>query len=180
MGPRATSCKFVPAHGVDARRWPGDPSEVDWTSMSEGQQRQRRWIRAMGRDELARRFARRGQRGLTLVEMMLAILGLSLIMNVIWSSIASGLRAERNAEFRGVAIRLASSELARARVAKYEELSSVAAPAHDVTINDRTYKVETAVKSDPAQKLCTVVTTVTWKVGMRQLDYQATLIRSEL
>lgn len=111
---------------------------------------------------------------------MLAILGLSLIMNVIWGSIASGLRAERNAEFRGVAIRLASSQLARARVAKYGELSSVAAPAHDVTINNRVYKVETAVKTDPTQKLSTIVTTVTWKVGMRQLEYQATLVRSEL
>lgn len=119
-------------------------------------------------------------RGLTLIEMMLAIMGLSLIMNVIWASIAAGLRAEQNSELRGVAIRLASSELARARVAKYEELSSVASPAHNEVIDDRTYTVETAVRSDPAAKMCSIVTTVTWKMGIRQLEYQSTLIRSEL
>lgn len=124
--------------------------------------------------------ARKWPRGLTLLEMMLAIMGLSLIMNIIWASIAAGLRAEQNAELRGVAIRLASSELARARVVKYGELSSVASPARDEVVNDRTYRVDTAVRPDPTAKMCSIVTTVTWKVGMRQLEYQATLIRSEL
>ena len=122
----------------------------------------------------------RGRRGLTLIEMMLAIMGLSLIMNVIWASIAAGLRAELNSEMRGVAIRLASSELASARVARYEDLSSVASPSHKEVIDDRIYQVQTVVSPDPAGKMCSIVTTVTWEVGMRQLRYEASLVRSEL
>jgi hypothetical protein len=113
---------------------------------------------------------------------MLAILGLSILLNVIWGSISAGLRAERNAELRGVAVRLAASELARARVAKFVDLEPAEPPAQKVMVNDRPYQVKTVISADPdlPDDLRRIVTTVTWEVGTRRLSYEATLLRSKL
>jgi hypothetical protein len=115
---------------------------------------------------------------LTLVELMLALLGLSLLLNVILASISAGLQAERNAEFRGVAIRLVASEMAKARMMAFADLGGLEAPERQVMVDDHPYRLTTRVRFQ--DELCQIVTSVTWKAGRRHLAYEAALIRSRL
>lgn len=126
-------------------------------------------------------IGRRSIGGLTLIEMMLAILGLSLLLSVILASISANLRAERNADLRATAIRMASSEMATARMTEFDELEALS-HTEIVDVSGKEYVLKTAVTRDSAfpDGLRTIVITVTWKDGARHLQYESKLIKSRL
>ncbi len=126
-------------------------------------------------------IGRKSISGLTLIEMMLAILGLSLLLSVILASISADLRAERNADLRATAIRIASSEMATARMTEFDELEAL---SHQeiVDVSGKEYSLRTVVTRDSGfpNDIRTVVITITWKDGARHLQYDSKLIKSRL
>lgn len=120
-------------------------------------------------------------RGLTLIELMLAVLGCSLLLFVLLGSISSSLQAERNADLRGAAIRLAGTEIARFKSVPFDDLK-----AHSQTVTTETwgrpYKVTTTVKpsAELPDKLFEVEVVVAWKAAARELSYHAKTKRSKL
>ena len=121
----------------------------------------------------------RRSRGLTLVEVMLAVLGLSLLLNVILASISANLRVERNADFRMEAIRLASSQLATAQTLPFDQLDGLSG-TRQVEQGGRQLRMQTTVSSSGSPDLRKIVIVVTWKDGVRNLTYDTELVRSRL
>lgn len=128
----------------------------------------------MGAAEMSA-FSRRSA-GLTLLEMMLAMLALSLLLQVMLSAIGAGLRAEREAEWRGEAIRLASSELAQVQALPFEDLAERGKGWREVSGPGTLYRLERSWREDPDGGLSRVL--VTWKAGRREHRYEVSLWRS--
>lgn len=120
-------------------------------------------------------------RGLTLIELMLTILGCSLLLQVMLGAITSGLQAERNADLRGTAIRLASSEVARFKMIPFDELEA-GQKSVELTLHDRPFTVTTsvAVSREVPEHLREMSVVVTWEAGARDLSYTSSVMRSRL
>ena len=112
---------------------------------------------------------------------MLTILGCSLLLQVILGSITSGLQAERNGDLRGVAIRLAGSEIAQFKMKPFDEIKAGTTTAEPIQYN-RPFKVvtTTSVPADAPEHLREIAVVVTWKAGARDVSYATTVRRSRL
>lgn len=112
---------------------------------------------------------------------MLAILGCSLLLFVLLGSVSSSLRAERNADLRGTAIRLAGSEVARFKSVEFSDLEPSSKSYVAETLG-RPYKVTSTVKPSAQlpDRLYEVEVVVSWKAGPRELSYHAKCMRSKL
>lgn len=120
-------------------------------------------------------------RGLTLIELMLTILGCSLLLQVMLGSITSGLQAERNADLRGTAIRLASSEIARFKMTPFDDLEEKQTRSVHL-LHDREFVVTSAVavSKEVPEHLREMSVAVVWKAGARDLSYTSGVMRSRL
>jgi hypothetical protein len=118
---------------------------------------------------------------LTLIELMLAVLGCSLLLQVLLFSITTGLQAERNAELRGAAMRSAASEVARFRMTAFADLKAES-KTWEVEMFERPFTIAKTIKpsSEFPETLWQIEVIVGWRSGGRTVTYRASTSRSRL
>lgn len=128
----------------------------------------------------------RRSRGLTLLELLVGFLGLTIILNMLFASITGGLKVERTADLRMTAVRLAASRRAVVEMTQFDELAALGG-IETVQVGGKEYIVQTALRRegggsgpDGTEERYAVEITVTWKDGRRDLSYGIALKKSKL
>ena len=128
----------------------------------------------------------RRSRGLTLVELLVGFLGLTLILNLLFASITGGLKVERTSDLRMNGVRLAASRRAVVEMTKFELLEPLDG-VETVQVRGQDYRVETKVSReaggsgpDGNEERYAVNITVRWKDGAREPSFSLDLKRSKL
>ena len=128
----------------------------------------------------------RRSRGLTLAEILVGLLGLAIVLNMLFASIAGGLKVERTADMRMTAVRLAASQRAMVGMSPFDDLRMLAG-AKKENVGGKEYIVETTVEKeeggsgpDGTEERYNVMIVVRWQDGARPLHFDLALKRSRL
>ena len=128
----------------------------------------------------------RRSRGLTLVELLVGFLGLTLVLNLLFASITGGLKVERTSDMRMNGVRLAASRRAVVEMTQFDELMTLHG-VETVQVRGKDYSVDTKVSReeggsgpDGKEERYAVNITVRWKDGAREPSFSLDLKRSKL
>lgn len=120
------------------------------------------------------------------MEMLVALLGVAIVLNMLFASIGGSLKAERTADLRMSAVRLAASQRAVVEMTEFDELMALNG-VETKSVGGYEFKVRTTLNRegggsgpDGTEELYAVKIRVDWADGKRTPFYEIELKRSKL
>ena len=121
------------------------------------------------------------------MEMLVALLGVAIVLNMLFASIGGSLKAERTADLRMSAVRLAASQRAVVEMTEFDELMTLNGVVETTSVRSTEFKVKTTLQRegggsgpDGTEERYAVKIRVDWNDGMRCPVYEIELKRSKL